>query len=142
MCLRRHRLPAPPCSWSRPTCLLTSPLASQPTCVPTLEARLSHSACLTTGRSFQAVPFLMAPSPTRCTLDLLQLLDKMVKVNKWSIMWFLKLVDNVQAHDLRHYSLFSLTSSKLTLFILFLIFETLFIIIVKLRHYLNEFDII
>ena len=81
MCLRRHRLPAPPCSWSRPTCLLTSPLASQPTCVPTLEARLSRSACSTTGRSFQAVPFLMAPNPTRCRLDLLRLLDKIVKVD-------------------------------------------------------------
>ena len=43
---------------------------------------------------------------------------------------------------MRHYSLFSLMSPKLTLFTLFLIFETLFIIFVKLRHYLNLLDII
>merc|ERR1712212_199387 len=64
-CSRRHRPPAPPCSWSRPTCPSTSPSGSQLTCGPTLEARPSHSACLTTGRSFQDVPLLMAPSPTR-----------------------------------------------------------------------------
>ena len=48
----------------------------------------------------------------------------------------------MQARDLRHYSLFSLMSAKLTLFTLFLIFETLFIIFVKLRHYSNKLDII
>merc|ERR1712032_747689 len=32
---------------------------------PTLEARPSPSACSITGRSFQDVPFRMAPSPTR-----------------------------------------------------------------------------
>ena len=47
-----------------------------------------------------------------------------------------------QGCDLRHYSLFSLMSSKLTLFTLFLIFETLFIIFVKFRHYLYQVDII
>ena len=64
-CSRKHRLPALPCSWWRLTCLSTSPSGSQLTCGPTLEARPSHSVCLTTGKSFQAVPLLMAPSPTR-----------------------------------------------------------------------------
>ena len=53
-----------------------------------------------------------------------------------------KQLRKVQARDLRHYSLFSLMSSKLTLFTLFLIFETLFIIFVKFRHYLYSLDII
>ena len=48
----------------------------------------------------------------------------------------------IQGCDLRHYSLFSLMSSELTLFALFLIFETLFIIFVKFRHYLYQLDII
>ena len=47
-----------------------------------------------------------------------------------------------QACDLRHYSLFSLMSAKLTLFTLFSFFETLFIIFVKFRHYLYQLDII
>ena len=67
--LRRRRLQAPPCSWSRLTYLSTSPSASPLTCGPTPGVRPSHSACLTTGKSFQAAPFQMAPSPTRCILQ-------------------------------------------------------------------------
>ena len=66
MSLRRRRLQAPPCSWSRLTYLSTSPSASLLTYGPTPGVRPSHSACLTTGKSFQAAPFQMAPSPTRC----------------------------------------------------------------------------
>ena len=44
--------------------------------------------------------------------------------------------DRTQARDLRHYSLFSLMSAKLTLFTL------LFIIFVKFRHFLYQLDII
>merc|ERR1712045_966676 len=57
-CSRRHRLPAPPCSWSRPICPSTSPSASPPTCGPTPAARPSPSACSTTGRSCPATPIL------------------------------------------------------------------------------------
>ena len=42
-----------------------------------------------------------------------------------------------QARDLRHYSLFSLMSVKLTLFTLFLIFETMFIIFSKIKTFLK-----
>ena len=65
-------------------------------------------------------------------------------VNHWipSTYIMFTLVWHCQACDLRHYSLFSLMSSKLTLFTLFSIFETLFIIFVKFRHYLYWLDII
>ena len=43
-----------------------------------------------------------------------------------------------QGCDVRHYSLFSLMSQELTLFALFEFFQTLFIISVKFRHYLNK----
>ena len=60
-CSRRHRPPAPPCSSSRLTCLSTSPSASPPTCAPTPEARPSHSASSTTGRSCPEIPSATEP---------------------------------------------------------------------------------
>ena len=83
-----------------------------------------------------------------CQVLLGKPLSKVDQVSDWWVFGFiLKFMDlkiswYPQACDLRHYSLFSLMSSKLTLFTLFLIFETLFIIFVKFRHYLNELDII
>ena len=68
--------------------------------------------------------------------------DRLLKYTLCSRDYCAAVLNHLQACDLRHYSLFSLMSSKLTLFTLFLIFETLFIIFVKFRHYLYKLDII
>ena len=86
-----------------------------------------------------------------CTVPIIDLSQVIVMPKMWvlqaCVYVFLLLgnsfvVSKTQGCDLRHYSLFSLMSQELTLFALFLIFETLFIIFVKFRHYFNELDII
>merc|ERR1719320_2447006 len=64
-CSRRPRHPAHLCSWSRPTCLSTNPLASQLIWDLTPVARPSLSACLTPGRSCPEIQWLRVPRHTR-----------------------------------------------------------------------------
>ena len=74
------RLSPPPGECSTPPC-------SQLTCGPTLEARPSHSVCLTTGKSFQAIPLLIAPSPTRSLRSARRGRGWNLDPHLWTITW-------------------------------------------------------